>query len=191
MRSIVFLPLMAWCSLLCPFVWGQSPVFFVDVENASGVENGRSWETAFSTIQPAIDAAGRVGGGEVWVAEGTYGERRSLPLGSLTLKPGVSLYGGFSGTETEREARDPLARETVIDGSASRDGEPAVHVVQTVDGTLLDGFTIQGGGGLSSNPSVGGRSGAGVLVLEGLARIQSCYIVGNDSRGSHSLTDTG
>ena len=34
-----------------------SDVWYVDVDNASGVEDGLSWDTAFSTLQPAIDAA--------------------------------------------------------------------------------------------------------------------------------------
>ena len=48
----------------------SAAVWYVDKNNTSGAEEGASWATAFTTIQPAIDAAFYDGGGEVWVAEG-------------------------------------------------------------------------------------------------------------------------
>ncbi len=43
-------------------------VWYVDKDNVSSVEDGTTWATAYTTIQPAIDVAFTDGGGEVWVA---------------------------------------------------------------------------------------------------------------------------
>ncbi|MEX2016588.1 MAG: right-handed parallel beta-helix repeat-containing protein, partial [Candidatus Hydrogenedentales bacterium] len=118
------------------------------------VQDGLTWETAFTKIQPAIDLAARRGG-EVWVAAGVYDEEREFivpslsdadfNLGSISLHDRVSLYGGFNGTETLLTERDPTANETILDGSEARDGGPALHVVVLGDKTVLNGFTIRGG----------------------------------------------
>jgi predicted outer membrane repeat protein len=47
----------------------QGNIYFVDVE-ASGNNDGTSWQDAFTELQPALDAA--VGGGKIVVAAGTY-----------------------------------------------------------------------------------------------------------------------
>lgn len=49
---------------------GQS-VFRVD-RSASGANDGSSWGNALTDLQTAVDAAGAVGGGEVWVKSGVY-----------------------------------------------------------------------------------------------------------------------
>jgi predicted outer membrane repeat protein len=127
------------------FTCAYGAVFYVDVDNISGVEDGLSWTTAFKEIQPAINAAELDGGGDVWVAEGMYSEPRTNLTGSLLLKSAVNAYGGFEGTETIIDQRDPELRVTVIDGSSARAGSSAYHVVVGADDSILDGFTISGG----------------------------------------------
>ena len=148
MRNAVFVAILL---VLAVAPHAGADVFYVDIDNASGTEDGASWATAFTTIQAAIDAAFADGGGEVWVAEGTYAEARtsdphgtSTNTGSLMMKNGVDLYGGFAGGETARSQRHWEAHATIIDGSTSRDGSPAYHVVVGAVSTL-DGFTITGG----------------------------------------------
>lgn len=46
-------------------------VFRVDRTAPGLVQDGATWETAFLTIQPAINAASAAGGGQVWVAGGS------------------------------------------------------------------------------------------------------------------------
>ena len=145
-------------------------VWYVDMENA-GTEDGTSWTTAFRTIQPTIDAAFLAGGGEVWVAEGVYDEPRTsivhpapddVNTGSVVLKGGVELYGGFigigpGGNETERTQRKWTTHVTTLEGSTARDGNPAYHVVVGAMSSTLDGFTITGGdagGGGSSKTNI-------------------------------------
>lgn len=84
--------------------------WYVHSGNLGGVQDGKAWTSAFATIQPAIDAAHKAGGGEVWVATGLYGEPRSyredgIETGALVVRDGVSLYGGFAGYEERRAIR--------------------------------------------------------------------------------------
>jgi len=134
-------------------------VWYVNKSSTSETEDGASWETALRTIQPAVDAAHDAGGGEVWVAQGTYNELRvswmlydygDIDTGSLVMQPGVDLYGGFAGSELNRLDRAAGVYSTV-DGSTARGGEPAYHVVVGSDDATLDGFLVTGGN--SSHPS--------------------------------------
>lgn len=101
--------------LLIGAIWlvamtAAADVWYVDKSNDSGTEDGLAWATAFTTIQAAINAAEMYG--EVWVAEGVYDEVRISVMhdppedtGSLVMKDGVLLYGGFAGTELDRLER--------------------------------------------------------------------------------------
>jgi hypothetical protein len=117
-------------------------VVYVRADNAE-TQDGSSWETAYSSLQQAMNHAFSAGA-EVWVAKGTYipsqsGNRES----SFMLRQGVAVYGGFSGTETDRSQRDALANETLLSGDLG--GTHSYHVVVGADDALLDGFTITGG----------------------------------------------
>ena len=115
-----------------------TPVLHVQ-PGGNDLNDGLSWATAKRTLQAGINAAapGVTLGGEVWVAQGTYTQHVSIPAF-------VYLYGGFSGSETNRAERSPSAFRAVIDGG----GLPSV--VQSLSaGYLLsglDGFTVQNGG---------------------------------------------
>lgn len=76
----------------------------------------------------------------------------------------MALYGGFAGTETARDDRDPAAHVTILTGDLGTEGETSdnsYHVVYAsgVDtSAVLDGFTITGGyaDGTTSPHSSGG-----------------------------------
>ena len=107
--------------------------------------DGTAWSTAFTEIQPAIDAAYADGGGEIWVAEGVYDEQRFLQQGAVVISEGVSVFGGFAGEETRIEERDWTLHETVIDGATSQGGNRANRVVHMGKNSRLDGLIVQGG----------------------------------------------
>lgn len=70
---------------------------------ADGTGDGSSWANAMSDLQAAIDASSS--GDEIWVKQGTYKPTSLIKSNKPTskafiLKEGVSLYGGFAGTET-------------------------------------------------------------------------------------------
>ena len=75
---------------------------------ASG--NGSSWQEATKSITEAMDLA--TSGSQVWVATGVYPE-------VVQLKSGVVLLGGFSGSETNENERDPNANPTALQVFAS------------------------------------------------------------------------
>ncbi len=125
--------------------------------------DGSSWAQAM----PLQAALGAVACQEVWVAEGVY--KPTVAAGDLTTSfvvgPGVEVYGGFAGTESSRDQRDPAAHRTVLSGDIDGDdtvdaegvsdsaldivGENSFHVIW-IDGgtaadTVLDGFTLTGG----------------------------------------------
>ena len=79
---------------------------------AQGTGDGSSWANASNDLQKMIDELANSGtqAGEVWVAAGTY-----EPLGriissaaysaSFRMRDGISVYGGFAGTETAKTQR--------------------------------------------------------------------------------------
>ena len=112
-------------------IWPPSRrIVYVSVE-APPEGDGTSWETAYNTIQAAIDDAANRGGAEIWVARGTYYEQ-------VTLCPFAYLYGGFAGVETMRNERNPHDNVTVIDGGGG-------YTVTGASMSKVDGFTITGG----------------------------------------------
>jgi parallel beta-helix repeat protein len=113
-----------------------SPIYHVR-PNGNDSQNGLSWATAKKTVSAAIADAQNTGG-EIWVAAGTYVERNVLPAF-------IYLYGGFAGTETDRDSRNIVANPSILDGGG---GQPTV-VNSLYAGYFLsaiDGFTIQNGG---------------------------------------------
>ncbi len=107
------------CSLIT-FVWCVSAAagtIYVDAD-ATGTGDGLSWANAKTSVTAGVTAA--TSGDEVWVAEGTY-------VGTVTMKNGVAIIGGFVGTETLSSQSDPAANPTYLSGSDS------IRVVESTD----------------------------------------------------------
>ena len=84
-------------------------IFYV-TETGMGNMDGSSWANAYADVQTAIDAAESAGGGEVWIAKGTYKHGSAM-----TMKNSVAIYGGFAGTETSKDQR-VAGNNTILDG---------------------------------------------------------------------------
>ena len=80
------------------------------VPGGAGSRNGTSWANAYADVQTAINKAYNAGGGEVWIAKGTYKHGSAM-----TMKNGVAIYGGFAGTETSKDQR-VAGNNTILDG---------------------------------------------------------------------------
>ena len=130
----------------------------------SGSGDGGSWLNA-ATLQDALQNLADAGD-EIWVAKGVYTPGLS-PTDTFSLTPGVAVYGGFAGTESERSQRDWETNVTVLSGDIGGDdivdangvvtdtanivGVNSYHVV-SADGTttpitgdsILDGFHSYG-----------------------------------------------
>lgn len=115
-------------------------IIHVDVDSRLPVTNGRSWMTAYRSVQQGLDAARY--GDEMWVAAGTYSE-------CIILKDGVRMYGGFAGNETKLVRRPAFPRpspdicETILDGA--KNGSVVTTPEGATSGMVIDGFTIQNG----------------------------------------------
>ncbi|HEY5996304.1 MAG TPA: right-handed parallel beta-helix repeat-containing protein, partial [Candidatus Deferrimicrobiaceae bacterium] len=135
--------------------------------NAPGpAHDGLTWETAFLTVQAAINAASS--GDEVWVAEAIYPE-------NLALKNEVAVYGGFLNTMTQRDQRNWTAHETIVDGSLS--GSVVTIVGCPSPLTRLDGFTLMNGNG-TYNSEEGYPCGGGVYVMSSSPTLANNRITG-------------
>lgn len=70
-------------------------IIFVN-DDSSGTEDGKSWSSAFTSLQDAIACS--QAGDEIWVAEGTYYASTDDETESFSLVDGTDIYGGFAGT---------------------------------------------------------------------------------------------
>lgn len=147
--------------------------------NGMSGSDGSRWEWA-TTLKSALGNPACL---EVWVAAGAYTPAFVIDReASFVVRPGVAVYGGFAGTEMERDQRDPALHRSVLSGDVDANddvdalgitvdadgivGDNSYHVVRfdgsvTAD-TVLDGFTLTGGlANGTDGPNVGG--GGGVL----------------------------
>jgi len=157
-------------------------VFYVD-QSATGADNGTSWADAKTSLQEALLLASA--GGEIWVAAGVYtpdvgfqqtiGDREV----SFTLSVGVSLFGGFDGTEVRREERDWNRNVTILSGdllandgavfdpTSPRRDDNSRHVLMvsssiSIPAPVVDGFSIVGG-----HAAVITNFGGGIAIQSG------------------------
>jgi hypothetical protein len=135
--------------------------------SATGTGNCLSWANA-CTLQTALTSA--VSGDEIWAAAGTYKPTTNPTNRTATfhLKNGLALYGGFAGTETARDQRNPAVNVTVLSGDIdNNDSQTPIithlttvtgnttnsyHVVIGATGATLIGFTITAGNANGSYP---------------------------------------
>jgi hypothetical protein len=136
--------------------------------NATGAGNGTSWTDAYTSLQTAL--ARTTAGCEIWVAAATYkpGAAGNNDA-AFTLKEGVAIYGGFAGTEDDRDARNWKIHPTILsgdlNGDATHDDNDAYHVVMASavsNATVLDGFTITGGNALGGEHEI--ATGGGMAL---------------------------
>ena len=172
MRAILF-SLFLLCSTL---VMSQTAIRYVKM---GGVGNGTSWFDASDDLQAMMDTVYNLGGGEVWVAKGTYypiypadGISSNPRDRSFLLKKDVQIYGGFSDTandihnaphatmtkDSARNTRNWDMYKTILSGdigTPNDNSDNCYHVVisaNDVGTACLDGFIVRYGNanGISS-----------------------------------------
>ncbi len=165
-------------------------IFYVTVDGGAAPKDGSSWDKATS-VEGFRKALNEPVEGEYWVAAGTYtpgepGDRTK----SFVLSDDIALYGGFSGTETERSQRDPKTNITILTGDLNGDDgadfsnyeENSYHVVKAVGVNtiaVLDGFTVKGG-----NADGGGdnKYGGGMYIKDGSPTVANCIFTLNQTK---------
>jgi hypothetical protein len=135
-------------------------------DNATGSNNGDSWQNAFTDLQNALAIA--VPGNQIWVAEGTY-YPGSLPTSTFVLVPGVALYGGFPDNLTcpDLTFRDWTAYPTILSGDIGVPGDVTDNCARVLQASnvgsnvTVDGFRVTAG----NAPQAG--AGVGILASNG------------------------
>ena len=104
---------------LLPLAAMAQTTYYVTSE-ATTPAAGTSWETATTLSDALTKAQAR---DQIWVQAGTY-------RGSFSLKSGISLYGGFAGTESSIDDRAidsdkayRMTHQTILSGDVYKDDE--------------------------------------------------------------------
>ncbi len=165
----------------------RNGVIYVN-QNATGANNGTSWEDAFTHLQDALAVA--CTGANIRVAAGTYrpdqgsGYAPGNRSHAFVLKNNVALYGGFpnSGNPGWND-RDWTANETILSGDIGNPGnsDNSFHVLfndqNGLDNTaVLDGFTISGG-----NADDAYESGGGMFNYGASPTVANCVFLNNSA----------
>lgn len=169
----------------------DAAIRFVNMNLTTGSGDGSSWANAYRSGDAlAVALSASVAGDEIWVARGTY--RPTLTTSRTAthqLKSGVAIYGGFTGTETIRDQRDPAANPTICTGDLLlndagvnnlTDNSFHVFVGSGAAATaILDGFTIRGGNANGLNASDQDKGGGILIVGSGAPTVRNCIVTGN------------
>jgi hypothetical protein len=158
-------------------------VVFADEAAASG-GNGTSWARAYASLQDALENHNDC---EVWVAAGTYapttGTDRSA---TFQMVSNIAIYGGFTGSETCRQARNWETNVTTLSGDIGIKGDASdncYHVVTATEVTVatLDGFTITGGNANGFSNDYPDTWGGGMLNLGSSPSVTNCTFSENSA----------
>ena len=141
--------------LLATIVFGLSLQAFAQVvfvtPSGAGDHSGLSWDNAKTFQEAAVSPAG-----EMWLKAGIYDDQFSYNPPTRT---SLSMYGGFIGTETQREQRDPIQNRTQIQNFFE------INFVGNISKTF-DGITVKNSRFLTS--------GAVSLTEIGTTSISNC-----------------
>ncbi|MEO1535009.1 MAG: choice-of-anchor Q domain-containing protein [Planctomycetota bacterium] len=182
-------------------------IWHVDDDAAPGGD-GVAWASAFDDLHSALELA--MPGDEIWVAEGLYVPSERDPLVSefqlmFTMPDGVALLGGFEGTETSADQRDPAAFATVISGDIDGDDLDTpltgrrtssnemtqlyaslventgtlLFVDRTGPGTRVYGVTFRGAFSFGNSSSRSPATRNGIFVLGGEITFTDCLFERN------------
>ena len=140
-----------------------------------------NWDTACE-LNYALPRA--TSGQEIWVAAGTYkptsaGDRSA----TFQLINGVSVYGGFAGTETFRAERNATVNLTILSGDLlgndsgfTNNTENSYHVISGATGAIMDGFIITGGNANGTTPD---GYGGGMINVSSSPTLSNITFRGN------------
>ncbi len=173
-------------------------IYYVDATKANNTGSGTSWATAKKDIQNAIDIASS--GDQIWIKAGTYYPTVDLFNSAspsdprdktFFVKNGISLFGGFAGTEASLSERNIPNNQTILSGDIGTIGSSSdncYHVISAINNSVastFDGLIITDGTTTATSSSVTANStavnrnrGAGIMITH--ASLNSVtYIIKN------------
>lgn len=146
-------------------------------------KSGLSWNTAFNSIQNAVNSAiDAISSGKekcsIFIEEGIYGISSSIFLSDK-----ISITGGFYDGNVDPDFCDPQNHATILDGLGS-----TPHILIPASDMIVENLTIKNGNALSSADENGG----GILIFstENLL-IKNCEFISNTGKngGAVAITD--
>lgn len=167
-----------------------SPTVIYVAMNGNDDNDGTSWANAKRTINTAINSATQ--GQQIWVSVGYYSE-------IITPNDGISVYGGFSGSEKTANERqsgsrtsingiscDVYTQETIVDGFKMSD---KLYIAANSYSVVLKDYVILRNCEISNNK----YNVITVSCEKKSCIIENCSICGNTlkSRTSGAVTTTG
>jgi uncharacterized repeat protein (TIGR01451 family) len=181
LSSIIFMQqfslktLLVFIILVFQYINCHSQVYYVD-KNAKGNNDGTTWQHAFTSLNDALEQL--PDNSEIWVAKGEYIPNSRINQDSV-FKPknGMKLYGGFNGTEKQRELRNIELYKTILTGEASssatyRNIFSLIEIKNKPDTIIIDGFSFTG--------KKHHKYAQSISIVKGNLKVQNCDIVGND-----------
>lgn len=174
----------------------EAAKIYVDC-NAEGNGSGKNWKNAYSDLQNGIKD--QKPGDTLFVAEGIYypAEKGGSRDATFRIGKNVKIYGGYKTGGTSRDWKkyttilngDILRDDTIVNDSIKNNENNVYSVVSSNNAanTVLDGFTIRGGYGISdtslSTPPRRIGGGLNIDAWEGndtaCFSIRNCKIVDN------------
>ena len=172
-------------------------VYYVDA-NALGLNTGKSWANAFTSLQSALDRAQCSVVKAIYVAKGTYVPNKDALEGisdapdydtkTFYISTNIRLLGGYP---TGGGVRNPKLNPTILQGKQTGVASSShIVIIRNVsDLMVFDGFHVanNGGGGLSDfkkvtwdNYTLTGELGGGMACINATPIIQNCSFYDNE-----------
>lgn len=143
----------------------DSPLYVLST--ATGFADGETWETAYSSIQAAIEDP-KSETRPIFVAEGLYEER-------VFMKTDRKVYGGFQAGDTELNDRDQTSTKTIISVFVFASPKSAV-TFSGIQNSMLSGFL------LTSSDDGTPMQGQAIDIKQSSAILVSkCWIEGSET----------
>jgi hypothetical protein len=153
--------------------------------------NGQSWNTAFKTLQEAINVTS-CNPLQIWVANGTYYPTEDfsgnlMPVNSRTktfhFSPNHAIYGGFVGNETSLAQRNPGLNNCILSGNIDlpTNVDNVYHVLtgsnlsNPAEQNVLDGFIIED----AFSTQLENKQGGGLIAVNANIKLQNCIFRNN------------
>lgn len=154
----------------------ENNIIYVSKTTGNDDNSGFGWDRAKSSITAAFEIA--KSGFEIWVDDATYDE-------GVIMKDGVNIYGGFKGTETDKNQRIADTRTTLLRKNIYQVRDFTVETV--ADGFEVSSYTTSDAvkilkNGVISNSVVTGCTGGNAVNITGGKAIDCKF--SNNTTGS-------